>query len=81
MLCIEKKAEAMQIPITESIEIMVQLDQEDEGACGYYMVDHACGSIFWLDEVSSEKLNIHPPPVSESNLRKSQSHFHPLHVS
>ena len=70
MLCIEKKAEVLQMPITESTEIMLQLDEDDESACGYYMADHESGSIFWLDEISSEDLDIRPPPVSESNLRK-----------
>ena len=80
MVCIEKKAEALQIPITESTEIMVQLDQDDENACGYYMVDHDSGSIFWLDEISSEELGIRPPPVSESNLGKLRNNNFCLRV-
>lgn len=69
MLCVEKMAEAQQLPITVSTEIMLQLDQSDENACGYYIIDHDTGSMFWLDEVSTEELDI-LPAVSLTHLRK-----------
>ena len=38
---VEKRAEALQIQITPSTEIMLQLDQDDEDSCGYYMIEPA----------------------------------------
>lgn len=70
MLYVEKRAEARGIQITESTEIMLQLAQDDDSACGYYMIDHGTGSMFWLDEVSTEDLDI-LPVVSLNHLRES----------
>jgi hypothetical protein len=40
---------------------------EDRTACGYYFVDHASFGLFWLDEISTEILDLWPV-LSEEHL-------------
>ncbi|OCB84006.1 hypothetical protein A7U60_g8677 [Sanghuangporus baumii] len=75
MLVVHKLAEAQRIVITGTIEIMLQLDEDNENTCGYYLVDHDCATVFWLQEVTSEELGI-PDSVSISQCRTQTSTFH-----
>lgn len=63
-----KLAESQNIKITDSIEIMLQLDADDEETCGYYLIEHGSATVFWLHEVSSEDLDI-PDSSTYSQLR------------
>jgi hypothetical protein len=51
-------------------ELFLQLDEDDENTCGYYFVDHATKSEFWLKDVTSEDVDI-GDSVSEAQLRMS----------
>jgi hypothetical protein len=47
------------VPLTESYELYLEFD-EDELRCGYYIVDHSAQCIFWLEDVSTEDVQINP---------------------
>ena len=49
-------------------ELFLQLDESDVNSCGYYFVDHATQTEFWLKNVSTDDVDI-PESVSESQLR------------
>ena len=68
MAVTSKLAEAQDIILTSSIEVVLQLDEDSENTCGYYLADHDSATIFWLQEVSSEDLDI-PDSVSTYQLR------------
>lgn len=69
MLAIEDLARSMGTNLSPSIEIFLQLDEDDEDRCSYYLVDHSSCSVFWLHETSSETLGI-PGSTSYSHLCK-----------
>ena len=48
-------------------ELFLQLNSDDN-SCGYYIVDHATQTEFWLDGVTSDEVDI-PDTVSEAQLR------------
>lgn len=63
---IERLACRNEIKFTESVEMFLQLDGSDDG-CSYYLVDHSTQSEFWLQDYSSEELNL-PPSLTLSQL-------------
>lgn len=73
-----KLADAQDFMITNSIEVMLQLDDNDD-SCGYYVVDHDNRTVFWLQDVSSEDLDI-PASVSMTQLRWNSNEFYWTHV-
>ena len=64
---IEKDAEAMNFSISESVELYVQLEDED---CNYYFADHVARTLFWLDDYETSALGL-LPVVSPSHLSQS----------
>lgn len=52
------------IALSSNVELFLQIDG---AGCGYYFVDHATRTEFWLDPLDADDLNI-PPVVSPSHL-------------
>ena len=69
MLVVSKLAENENVQIGGSVEIMLQLDEDNEDICGYYLVDHDSATVFWLQEVTSEELGM-PDSASVSQHRE-----------
>ena len=53
-------------------ELFLQPDEDDEYSFGYYFVDHATKTEFWLKDVSTDDVDI-GESVSEAQLRKSST--------
>lgn len=54
---------------SENVELFLQLDEDDEDSCGYYFVDHASRTEFWLEPLSSENVDI-PASASPAQMSK-----------
>ena len=54
------------ITLSATIELFLE-PREDLESCGYYFVDHATRSEFWIDQVSTDILDLEPV-VSISHL-------------
>lgn len=54
------------IPLNEKIELLLE-PSADMHTCEYYLVDHATRSTFWVDQVSSDQLEL-PPVASITHL-------------
>ncbi|KAF8884900.1 hypothetical protein CPB84DRAFT_1788808 [Gymnopilus junonius] len=61
----ERQATNRGFPLTDSIELYLQVD--DEG-CNYYFIDRVTQTVFWLDEYDTSELGLHPV-VSPSHLK------------
>ncbi|RXW16482.1 hypothetical protein EST38_g9372 [Candolleomyces aberdarensis] len=62
---IEKEAESKAFTFPDSIELYVQLEEED---CNYYFADHAARTLFWLEDYDTTELGL-LPVVSPSHLK------------
>lgn len=56
------------LPISDEVELFLQLDNE-ANSCAYYLIDHSSRTQFWIDELPTDVLNL-PPVVSNSHLSK-----------
>ena len=63
---IESLARAREIKLLDTVELFLQLEEEDDG-CSYYLIDHVTQTEFWLLDYSSEELNM-PASLSLSQL-------------
>jgi len=59
--------------LSENVELFLQPEESDEDACGYYFVDHASRTEFWLESLSSEDIGI-PASASQAQLRMFSCH-------
>jgi hypothetical protein len=59
------------ITLADSVELLLQIDEEDWESCSYYFVDHATRTSFWLEDVSTEDFNI-LPAMSTSHMSTSR---------
>lgn len=59
-----EEAEDLNFGIPESVELWIQLEDED---CNYYLADHVARTLFWLDNYKTSALGLHPV-VSPSHL-------------
>ncbi|KAH9947504.1 hypothetical protein B0H21DRAFT_738308 [Amylocystis lapponica] len=66
------------ISLPDTAELFVELDDATE-SCLYYFVDHAAQTEFWLEELSTEFLDL-PPAISESHLRLALEELYWNHV-
>ncbi|KAI5121696.1 hypothetical protein M0805_002089 [Coniferiporia weirii] len=76
---VRKFAEMCDIEVTNSMEIMLQLDDDDESLCSYYLIEHDSGSVFWLHEITSEDVGI-PESASYAQLRWASTENYWTHV-
>jgi hypothetical protein len=58
-----------QVQLPATCELYLQLKDEGQ-ACEYYLIDHAIRSIFWIDDGTTEELQL-PPISSEDHFRKT----------
>ena len=65
---IESLARTREIKLLDTVELFLQLEEEDDG-CSYYLIDHNTQTEFWLLDYSSEELNM-PASLSLSQLRE-----------
>ena len=63
---IESLARTREIKLLDTVELFLQLEEEDDG-CSYYLIDHNTQTEFWLLDYSSEELNM-PASLSLSQL-------------
>ncbi|KAJ3736665.1 hypothetical protein DFJ43DRAFT_1050094 [Lentinula guzmanii] len=73
---IEALIEEKNMPLSDSIELYILI--EDTG-CAYYFIDHASRSLFWLEAIPSEQLNI-PDVGSSSHLSLYLEYLYWTHV-
>ncbi|TEB18540.1 hypothetical protein FA13DRAFT_1648550 [Coprinellus micaceus] len=73
---IEKEAEALNFNVSESVELYVQLEDED---CNYYFADHVARTLFWLDDYETSALGL-LPVVSPSHLKLQLEEHYWTHV-
>jgi hypothetical protein len=66
---IEELIAEKNIVLSDDVELFLQIEEDD---CAYYLVDHATRTEFWLDELSTDDINI-PGVVSTSHLRQDMS--------
>lgn len=64
---IEAMIVAKSMTVTESVELVLQLDGDD---CFYYLANHDTQSLFWIDNYDTEDLGLLPVA--------SPSHLSPL---
>jgi hypothetical protein len=55
------------LELRESVELLLQLNEDDSQTCGYYFIDHTDRTMFWLHEVSTEDFGL-LPVMSASHL-------------
>lgn len=71
ILCFAKQIEQLiletNIVLGDSVEVLLQIDEDDSQSCGYYFIDHATRTTFWLHDVTTEDFGI-LPVVSTSHL-------------
>jgi len=65
--------------LSENVELFLQPEESDDDACGYYFVDHASRTDFWLEDVSSEDVGI-PASTSPAQLRWALQEHYWMHV-
>lgn len=66
---IKEKLENRKIPLSSSYELYLELN-EQQGGCGYYIVDHSRRTIFWPDPIeSTEELGM-STSFSQEHLRE-----------
>lgn len=51
---IEERCRNELIPLSKSVEVLLQLDDLKQGHCGYYLIDHGTRTQFWIDHPGSE---------------------------
>ncbi|KAF6764333.1 hypothetical protein DFP72DRAFT_420556 [Ephemerocybe angulata] len=73
---IEKEAASKGFSLTETVELYVQLEDED---CNYYFADHAARTLFWLDDYDTSELGL-LPVVSPSHLKLQLEEHYWTHV-
>ncbi|THH12130.1 hypothetical protein EW145_g180 [Phellinidium pouzarii] len=76
---IRELARERNIAITDSIEVMLELDAYDEDSCKYYLVEHDSDVVFWLHEVTSDDLGF-PESTSFAQLRWASTEQYWTHV-
>lgn len=64
---IEGLARSCEIKLLDSVEIFLGLDGSENDECCYYLIDHSTQSEFWLQDYSSEELDL-PPSLSLTQL-------------
>ncbi|KAH8113927.1 hypothetical protein DFH11DRAFT_1727441 [Phellopilus nigrolimitatus] len=79
MEAVDKLAHTQNIKISNSVEIFLQLDEDDQYTCGYYLVEHASHTVFWLHETTSEDIGV-PDSASFSQLRLASNEHYWTHV-
>ncbi|KAH9922515.1 uncharacterized protein B0H18DRAFT_956243 [Fomitopsis serialis] len=72
-LCIEQ-----QITLPDDTELYLE-PNEDSGSCRYYAVDYPSRVVFWLEEASSDVLDL-PATVTDSHLRIALEEHYWTHV-
>lgn len=66
------------IRLEPKTELVLDLEEagEDEGRCGYYLVDHQNRSVFWLDAFETADLpdwNEVPGVTADAHIRSSEA--------
>ncbi|KAJ7189913.1 hypothetical protein GGX14DRAFT_484152, partial [Mycena pura] len=64
------------VTVTENAELFLMLEAED---CGYYLVDHATRTQFWLESFDTEKLDL-PAVSTQSQLKIVLEELYWVHV-
>ncbi|PPQ98173.1 hypothetical protein CVT26_003219 [Gymnopilus dilepis] len=62
---VEKRAKEKGFPLAPSVELYLQVDDED---CNYFFIDHVTQTVFWLEEYQTSDLGL-PSVVSPSHLK------------
>ena len=65
---IETKLTEFSTAVSDTTELYLELDEEDDYTCSYYFVDHALRAQFWWEEVSTDELGARNC-VSDDHLR------------
>ncbi|KAL0946501.1 hypothetical protein HGRIS_012718 [Hohenbuehelia grisea] len=75
-LWIENICRDLGISIGADVELFLQID---EAGCGYYFIDHATRSEFWLEGLDTEELGM-PEVASETHLKLALEQHYWSHV-
>lgn len=74
-----KSIDGLGIALTGSIELYLELDDDDKYSCLYYLINHSTQSIFWLESMPTTLLDI-SPIVSTSHLKLALEELYWNHV-
>jgi hypothetical protein len=70
---IHRIAQSSGIILPSTTELFLELDDNDETSCGYYLIHHHHQTQFWVHEVASEHFPTLPPLRSHNHLRTSST--------